>query len=236
MDIVIPLGTESKWADNELRFALRSIEKNLTGYRNVIIVGHCPKWVQNVVHIRKEDRAGKKQFSIFQKTLAAFDHPETTDTIAFWNDDHFLMEPMDVKDFRYWYDGTIDEWGQKAVGNYKNAINNTAGLTGLNRFYTDIHTPILYQRAKFRKLLDLDWSKEYVIKTAYTMNEMGNFEHMDDLKVNKSLPYNQWVGKAKGRKFISIGPYGVCAGLVQLLTEHFPKRSKYENSHNVSRY
>lgn len=236
MDIVIPLGTESRWNDNELRFALRSIEKNLTGYRNVIIVGWCPKWVQNVVHIKKEDRAGKKQFSIFSKTLAAFDHPETSDSIAFWNDDHFLMDQMDLSDFRYWYDGTIDEWGQKAIGNYKGALLNTANLQGINRFYTDIHTPIIYQRAKFRALEKLDWAKEYVIKTAYTMQEMGNFEPMVDLKVNKALSYEEWVGKSKNRKFISIGPYGVNSGLVQLLTEHFPKRSKYENSNNLSRY
>lgn len=229
MDIVIPLGTESRWHDNELRFTLRSIEKNLTGYRNVVIVGHCPSWVQNVVHIKKEDRAGRKQLSIFEKTLAAFDHPETTDSILFWNDDHFLMGQMDVKDFRYWYEGTLDDWCKKAIGNYKGAIVNTANLPGLNRFYSDIHTPIVYQRAKFRKLMDLDWSKEYVIKSAYTMNELGNFEPLVDLKVNKAMPYEQWVGKIQDRKWLSIGPYGVCAGLVQLLTEHFPKPSKYEN-------
>ncbi len=236
MDIVIPVGTESRWADNELRFTLRSIEKNLTGYCKVYIVGWCPPWVQNVVHIKKDDRAGKKQFSIYSKTKAAFEHPECSDSILFWNDDHFLMGSMDVKDFRYWYDGTIDEWGQKAIGNYKGAIQNTAGIKGINRFYTDIHTPIIYQRAKFMALDQLDWSKEYVIKTAYTMNEMGNFEYLPDLKVNKAMPYEQWVGKIEGRKWLSIGPYGVCAGLVQLLTEHFPKRSKYENSNNVSRY
>lgn len=236
MDIVIPLGTESKWKDNELRFALRSIEKNLTGYRNVIIVGHCPPWIQNVVHIKKDDRAGKKQFSIFQKTLEAFNHSETSDSILFWNDDHFLMNPIDVRDFRYWFDGTIDEWGQKAIGNYKGAINNTAGLPGINRYYTDIHTPIIYQRAKFQALSQLDWSKEYVIKTAYTMNEVGNFAFLTDLKVNKAMPYEQLVGKISGRDWLSIGPYGVCAGLVQLLTEYFPKKSKYENSNNVPRH
>ena len=236
MDIVIPLGTESRWHDNELRFTLRSIEKNLTGYRNVIIVGWCPPWLQNVIHIKKDDRFGKKQFSIFSKTMAAFDHEETSDSILFWNDDHFLMDGLDVKDFRYWYDGTIDEWGQKAIGNYKRAIQNTAEIKGLNRFYTDIHTPIIYQRAKFKALAELDWSKEYVIKTAYTMRQVGNFEPLDDIKVNKPLTYKEWQDRANGRKFLSIGPYGVSPGLIQLLTEHFPNRSKYENSHNVPRY
>ena len=236
MDIVRPVGTESRWNDNELRFTLRSIEQNLTGYRNVIIVGWCPPWLQNVVHIKKEDRAGKKQFSIFSKTMAAFNHEETSDSILFWNDDHFLMGGLDVKDFRYWYDGTIDEWGQKAIGNYKGAIRNTAEIKGLNRFYTDIHTPIIYQRAKFKALAELDWSKEYVIKTAYTMREVGNFEFLADLKVNKAMPYEQWVGKIEGRKWLSIGPYGVCPGLVQLLSEYFPKRSNYENPNHLPKH
>jgi hypothetical protein len=228
LDIILPIGTESRWQDNELRYALRSIEKNLTGYGKVFIVGWCPKWVTNVIHIKKEDRAGKKQFSIYSKVAEAFRHPECSDKAIMWNDDHFLMGKMDVADFRYWFDGTIDEWGQKAIGNYKGAILNTAGLTGLNRYYTDIHTPIVYQRAKYLELEGLDWSKEYVIKTAYTMNEVGNFEFLADLKVNKAMPYEQWVGKINGRKWLSIGPYGVCNGLTQLLREHFPTPSKYE--------
>jgi hypothetical protein len=168
--------------------------------------------------------------------MAAFDDEETSDSILFWNDDHFLMDGLDVKDFRYWYDGTIDEWGQKAIGNYKRAIQNTAEIKGLNRFYTDIHTPIIYQRAKFKALAEMDWSKEYVIKTAYTMRQVGNFEPLDDIKVNKPLTYKEWQERANGRKFLSIGPYGVSPGLIQLLTEHFPNCSKYENSHNVSRH
>ena len=68
------------------------------------------------------------------------------------------------------------------------------------------------------------------------MREVGNFEYLPDLKVNKALPYETYKGKIEGRKWLSIGPYGVCPGLVQLLTEHFPKRSKYENSHHLSKY
>jgi hypothetical protein len=42
------------------------------------------------------------------------------------------------------------------------------------------------------------------------------------------MPYEQWIGKINGRKWLSIGPYGVCNGLTQLLREHFPTPSKYE--------
>ena len=51
MDIVIPLGTGSRWQNNELRFALRSIEKYLTGYDKIFIIGECPSYLQNIIHI-----------------------------------------------------------------------------------------------------------------------------------------------------------------------------------------
>jgi hypothetical protein len=60
------------------------------------------------------------------------------------------------------------------------------------------------------------------------MNEVGNFEFLADLKINRPMPYEQWVGKIEGRKWLSIGPYGVCNGLTQLLREHFPNPSKFE--------
>ena len=48
IDVVIPLGTGSRWQDNELRYCLRSIEKNLSGVNEVVIVGEKPKWLTNV--------------------------------------------------------------------------------------------------------------------------------------------------------------------------------------------
>ena len=39
MDVVYILGKGSVWKDNEIRYSLRSIEKHLTGFDRVFIVG-----------------------------------------------------------------------------------------------------------------------------------------------------------------------------------------------------
>ena len=51
MTVVYVLGTGSKWKNYELLYSLRSIEKNLKGFTDVVIVGELPSWIQNVIHI-----------------------------------------------------------------------------------------------------------------------------------------------------------------------------------------
>lgn len=51
MDVVIPLGSGSRWQDNELRFCLRAVEKHLKGYDRIYIVGRKPDWIQNIEFI-----------------------------------------------------------------------------------------------------------------------------------------------------------------------------------------
>jgi hypothetical protein len=51
IDVVYPLGTGSVWQDNELRYSLRSLEKNFPDLGRVYVVGHKPDWLGNVEHI-----------------------------------------------------------------------------------------------------------------------------------------------------------------------------------------
>lgn len=47
IDLVYILGSGSQWRNNELRFSLRSVQKNLKGYRNIYIVGENPGFLKN---------------------------------------------------------------------------------------------------------------------------------------------------------------------------------------------
>lgn len=227
MDIVIALGTGSRWQDNELRYALRSIEKHLKGYGEVLLIGEKPKWIQNVKHYDVPDKPGRKNFSIFQKILTGCEWV-TGDDFLFWNDDHFLLKDLDVKDFKYWYDGDCFLWSHKATGLYKKAITATNNLPGKNNYYTDIHVPIVYNKHLFANLMQLDWSQEYVIKSAYTKQIDGPFELMPDFKVNTWFTQSQWIGKLQGKLFFSIGSYAVNADFKILMEKLYSKKSKYE--------
>ena len=67
-DILYILGRGSKHDDKELRLSLRCLENNADGFDRVFIVGNCPDWVQNVVHIPAED-TWTAENNAFQKIL-----------------------------------------------------------------------------------------------------------------------------------------------------------------------
>jgi hypothetical protein len=227
MDIVIALGTGSRWQDNELRYALRSIEQHLKGYGKVVLIGEKPKWIKNVEHHYLADVPGKKNFSIFQKIITGSDWVEGDDFI-FWNDDHFLVKDLDVKDFKFWYDRDCHFYAHKATGLYKIAITNTNNLPGKNNYYTDIHTPIMYNKHRFAKLLNLPWKQEFVIKSAYTKNEDGPFEPMEDIKINRFYTVNEWTGRLHNKLFFSIGSYAVNGDFKIYINQKYPNKSQWE--------
>jgi hypothetical protein len=55
IDIVYVLGTGSNWSDNEIRFSLRSVFKNLTNIGQIFIVGEKPAGLKGFIHIDHPD-------------------------------------------------------------------------------------------------------------------------------------------------------------------------------------
>ena len=55
-DIIIPLGTGSRFDDIELKFALRSVEKHLSNVRDVYVIGNWPDWLRNSTVIKFEEK------------------------------------------------------------------------------------------------------------------------------------------------------------------------------------
>lgn len=229
MDIVIPLGTGSRWQNNELRFALRSIEKYLTGYDKIFIIGECPSYLQNIVHIPCPDFTGRKEYSVFNKIMKAVKDERCSDYFVFWNDDIFLIDNLHTADFKFWYEGTLQSKYEQSHGHYKAAIKNVIDVCTSDCDYTDIHTPIIYKKDYFYKYVACNnWDKEYVIKSSYTSVMSASFEPMPDLKINKAMTYYEIKARIKDRLFFSIGTYGVCPAMTKVLTELFPDKSKYE--------
>lgn len=248
MDIVIPLGTGSRWQNNELRFALRSIEKYLTGYDKIFIIGECPNWLnleeritqtrcgfiksypeKPIIHIHCPDFLGRKEYSIFNKIMKAVADERCSDYFVFWNDDIFLIDNLQTADFKFWYEGTLQSKYEQSHGHYKAAIKNVIDISKPDDYYTDIHTPIIYNKDCFYKYVACNnWDKEYVIKSSYTSVMLASFEPMPDLKINKAMTYYEIKARIKDRLFFSIGTYGVCPAMTKVLTELFPDKSKYE--------
>lgn len=228
MDVVIPYKVEQN--SGELKFALRSIEKNLTGYGNVFIVGDKPKWLTNVIHIPARDYAGRKAYSIMQKVLIGCNDKRLSNDFIFTNDDIYFLKPIDVTEIKYWYEGTLEDWLKRTdSAKYKQQIKNTMKAMFSDSRYLDIHTPIIYNKERFKKMSFSIFDKEYLIKSLYYFlpNVEYKAEPMTDCKLNGHLPEARIRAVIKNRLFFSTGNFSNQAERV--LNELFPNPSRYES-------
>lgn len=134
IDIVIPLGEGSRYNDLELKYSLRSIEKHLSNYRNIYIVGELPLCINPaaVVYIPFDEspRAEDRSRNIYGKIAAAIKYMDVmftqdafdfvndlvtvgvlnlSDYFLYMNDDHYLLRDYDLKyRFPSYHRGEID--------------------------------------------------------------------------------------------------------------------------------
>jgi hypothetical protein len=222
MDIVIPLKAGSHNDYLELRYALRSIEKYLIDYDDVYIIGsEAPDWYKGQI-IFYNDTPDRKQHSIFNKLLAA---PEG----IYWNDDHFLLQPMYTNQLKPWYESTLSNALGEACGRYHTALSNTIQLIGPDALYYDVHTPCIFEKAKLQELQRYDWSKEYVIKSLYFNLHSDRFAiSYHDLKINRILSFQAIDYLTTDRIFMSTGPNGAKGDMLKWLAAKYPTSSRWE--------
>lgn len=231
--IILPLGHGSRNNDLELRYCLRSIEKHLTGYGDIFIVGEKPGWLQNVVHIPCADHGDKtydKERNIFTKIMTACADERVTDDFLFLNDDHYLLQDYRAGHFPYYYYGMLSE--KRTVTDYKNTIWNTQKHHGeINPYYADIHCPILYNKVKFIEwVAALDWWVHFgfAIKTVYCNGILPLMVEYPDLKINEPLTAAQITEQLTGRAWFSIGDKAFHGEIKKVLQDLYPKKSNYE--------
>jgi len=239
ISVIYPLGTGSKWQNNELRYSLRSLSK-ISGIGDVFIVGEKPAWVQNVIHIPCKDIPFRKEYSIYTKIMAAVEDRRVSNCFLFMNDDHFCLQDMDVTEIENYASGTLEDEFNRRHGHYKAACKNTLDMLevitndNLRYFgdefnYCDVHTPILYWKGFWNGISKVIEPKtEYVLKSLYAGFAGVQTVEITDLKINKPMQYREIIAKLAGRKFFSIGDYGVCPDMKRVMNELYPQKSKYE--------
>lgn len=238
MDILIPLGKGSRWQDNELRYCLRSVEKHLSGYGRIFIVGELPLWLTGVVHIPCNDVPGhwNRDKNIYSKIIAGCDDDRLSDDFLFMNDDHFLLKDIVIGDFPFFHQGLLEDKIDRmnSAIPYRKVLKNTVEYLkryGFESFDFDIHCPIIYNRVLFKNMLPVNWDWPpygYSIKSMYcNINTISGIESVD-LKVSDKSERGTIYNSLKERSFFSIGDKCLHGDMKQVLEEIYPKNSKYE--------
>jgi hypothetical protein len=241
-DVVYVLGTGSGWADNELRFSLRSLATYLTDLGTVYVVGHRPKWLTGVVHLPWPDHYPCKERNIMEKLAYACGHPDLSKKFLHVHDDHFMLAPGQAHDIPNWHAGPLDQlaahvkkttpgnhWGD-AVANTHKALA-AAGHTVHN---FDVHFPMIFDKDDYPKTMDLyNWKGEprgFVVKSLYA-NTLGlPGVKTSDIKLNQRMTTRELVDRLTGRPWFSVGNGALGGNLKQLFSALYPTASQFEKN------
>jgi len=243
VDVVYVLGKGSHWKNNEIRYSLRSVEKNLTGYRNIYIIGENPGFLRDVIHIQHPDEIGPQNAdgNIARKVLRACAEADLSDNFLFINDDHIILSPVDARKLPAFHKGDMADYPPSHWNNnlWRKRLRHTFDMLkqrGLTTFNFDCHTPILFSKESFRVAMGFF---DYENDIGYTMKSMyGNVMNQDDgvmlstekKTVFQKLRFDQIESRLRNCLFMSFNDDGLNAHLKKWLWMRFPGMSKYETS------
>lgn len=235
IDIVIPLGTGSVHNNLELQYCLKSIERNLTGYRHIWIIGEDPGFeITGLTHevrlISAKDHGFNIQDNIRRKVEIACKTEEITYNFFFTNDDNIFLKPLNVNDLPYYYSGNLElaYRRKRKIGSYKAALLNT--WEALEKLYYapyhfDIHVPIIYNKKLFLKVMEMyPWATckwGFVIKSLYCNTLMIRGEELPDLMIGHECKKEEIYSLVKDRFVFSFNSNGANEAMFEFLKETF---------------
>lgn len=239
VDLVYPLGKGSSWNNNELRFSLRSVQKNLKNVRKVFIIGEKPEWLKNVTHIQCYDIfPNNADGNIITKVLAACKNEGLSDNFLFMNDDYIVMNPVDASKIPAYHKGDMAEFEQQYFEkNYwRGRLYRTMKILkkrGFPTFHFDGHIPIIMNKKLFPQIIaQFNYQDDigYCMKSLYANVAYKEYQPVDGVKKVLSRPY---IIKDLERIyspfiFISVKDDGLTLDFKKWIFGKFPDMSKYE--------
>lgn len=245
MDLVYVVGRGSAWGNNELRYSLRSIEKNGVNVGRVFVVGYKPRWLgSSSTYLQVQDETPTKHINILHCLMRAVDCFGLEGDFLYSSDDHFYIRQTDFDNYPYFLKGELPETvaendGAKA---YHTSLVSTRtllyrwGLTTHNfAWHGNTHFDADVMRsAEFRRLVNqAAQMPEGCEPTCLMLNYLLSVKPFDitereDKKLGRDITAQNWSERVGERECVSSVPEVWNTYLAEYLQENFKKRSRYE--------
>lgn len=159
--------------NEELRYSLRSVEKNLA-HNRVWIFGGCPVRIFPDVYVKVRQTGETKWDKVRNMFITACQNKELSENFILMNDDFFVMQPTDR--IEPIYRATLDEhieiikrgFGGK-MSPYAQLLADCEQTLKENQLPTlsyELHTPFIVNKKKFLKML-LQYPEAHCNRTMY---------------------------------------------------------------------
>jgi hypothetical protein len=246
--VFIPyLASGATW--DELRYSLRSLEKNLQQEFTVYLVGDKPDWITNVIHLphtREEGVVDTATYDANRKLKLFIDQPDAPDYFIRMNDDIYLLQPVnsiDLEVTRY-----IRTYGELKSGmlsggeNWKKAVMRSVMAVrekGYKGYMTESHCPEFINRALMKAVYEMyaPIENRLLTSTLY-FNTFPHSTYINDKKTERALFYGveseysysstNVVEKIAGKRYLNHNDVGLNDELKKVISTLFPEKSKFE--------
>jgi len=216
--------------NEELRYSLRSLS-NLP-HDKVFVAGYCPVWVSDQVERIPVPQMRDKHTHALASLIAAMNSPQVSDPFVMFNDDFFIMQPMDKVPVLHTGSlaQTIED--HAAGSSYRKAMELTAEvLEGFDTKGYEVHCPMEFDKLGLGLALSLgEKIKGYQYRTAYgNLMEIGGTQ-CSDVKVyrkDKGNAYKDWALLSTSDRTFHYHPVG------RYIRETFTEASPYEKPQRV---
>lgn len=188
-------------SNEELRFSMRSVAANLPHDR-VWIAGYRPKWVSSEVrHIAVHQQTlGTKYQRSLANLLAACSHPKVSDEFVRFDDDFFVLKPMES--IPVLHRGLLDEiandYARRGSGQYLKGMRATekllVGLGFSDILSYELHAPMTFDKEKLAEVLRLPLQHGLKTKCLHPRTLYGNYWHVGGEESHdfKSNTFQDW--------------------------------------------
>lgn len=236
VDIIIPLGIGSKNNNDELRLFFRSLEKNGTGYRNIILVAtKKPDWVNNVTVLELDDPCEhNKDGNIIRKVLYALNNvSDLTENFVWTCDDCVVLKEFDFNSIPPIYNVRGKNSFSEQGNIWQRRVRRTFEFFEKRNLFLEhnyeSHTPQRFPKQKIIEALkDVDFIGDigYSINTLFfgLLNESGGF---DQRLFKNTVESDENKNPILDKSLLGYNDKGFKV-LKSKLFEMFPNKSKYE--------
>lgn len=244
-DLLYILGKGSLWQNNELRYSLRSVEKNLRNFGKIWIVGEDPGFTRGVNIIKHPDEIGPHNAdgNITRKIIRACKETGLSDVFIKMNDDYIINKPMDASEIHPMHKGDLNQHGTGyfSANSWRRRLMRTRDVLvskGLPCLHYDYHAPIPIYKDNFEAIVsqfDYEQDVGYTTRSIYGNVAYRKATLLSWEKLTLFKPYTLADIRRKTYMplFVAYNDQGLNRSLKFWLAEQFPEPSRYETG-NVS--
>ena len=229
LDVVYLLKPDINDDPEELRYSLRSVEKNFP-HRKVWFICGCPQGMKPDGYIKHIQSGPTKWDRIKSSMWKAIECPDITEDFYLFNDDFFVMKPF-KGEFVNFIDGDLEKrilelsklnkWLAPYGRTLYKAQQELRSL-GYSEWNFDVHLPMLVNKSKMAEAINLCSSPQ--MRSLYGNISGCEYVQHKDVKV-----YDLDEVPPKTVDFLSTNEKTFANGKVgEFIRNKFPKPSRFE--------